>query len=181
MGNTQQGMSAQGNPNSSAYGGRSGGQGGQDSGGNRAQGGYSTQGHSSGQYGAGGRAVGTHGRSVSHPVGASASSREGNLQGGGRPGAPAQGSSGSSRRASGGASRNDGYQRQTPQLTEEEYDFIARDIMAKPPFAGYLKYHLPVRYAARCEEVRWEWYDSNGRLCRQELIGGGKNSDLEYD
>ena len=68
-----------------------------------------------------------------------------------------------------------------PRLNEEEYEFIARDIMSKPPFAGYLKYHLPVRYAARCEEVRWEWIDSNGRLCRQELIGGGKNSDLEYD
>ena len=68
-----------------------------------------------------------------------------------------------------------------PRLNEEEYEFIARDIMAKPPFAGYLKYHLPLKYASRCEEVRWEWIDSMGRVCRQDLIGGGKNSDLEYD
>ena len=39
-------------------------------------------------------------------------------------------------------------------LTEEEYEFIARDIMSKPPLSGYLKYHLPLRYAARTEEVK---------------------------
>lgn len=67
-------------------------------------------------------------------------------------------------------------------LTEEEYEFIARDIMAKPPMSGYLKYHLPLRYAARAEEVRWVWTDTDtGRLTYKELIGGGKNSDLEYD
>ncbi|CAD7936241.1 unnamed protein product [Amoebophrya sp. A120] len=68
------------------------------------------------------------------------------------------------------------------RLTEEEYEFIARDIMAKPPMTGYLKYHLPLRYAARTEEVRWIWVDQHtGHLVHQDLIGGGRNSDLEYD
>ncbi|CAD7940214.1 unnamed protein product [Amoebophrya sp. A25] len=68
------------------------------------------------------------------------------------------------------------------RLTEEEYEFIARDIMAKPPMTGYLKYHLPLRYAARTEEVRWIWVDQHtGQLVQQDLIGGGRNSDLEYD
>jgi len=68
------------------------------------------------------------------------------------------------------------------KLTEEEYEFIAKDIMSKPPNSGYLKYHLPLRFAARCEEVRWVWTDENtGRLAYKELIGGGRNSDLEYD
>lgn len=67
-------------------------------------------------------------------------------------------------------------------LTEEEYEFIARDIMSKPPLSGYLKYHLPLRYAARTEEVRWVWKDpKTGRNVYKELIGGGRNSDLEYD
>jgi hypothetical protein len=69
-----------------------------------------------------------------------------------------------------------------PRLSEEEYELIARDIMAKPPFSGYLKYHLPLKYAARCDEVRWQWVDEfTGRLVHRELIGGGKNSDLEFD
>lgn len=72
--------------------------------------------------------------------------------------------------------------RSRARLTEEEYEFIARDIMSKPPLSGYLKYHLPLKYAARTEEVRWVWNDPNtGRLTHKELIGGGKNSDLEYD
>jgi hypothetical protein len=66
------------------------------------------------------------------------------------------------------------------RLTEEEYVMVARDIMQKPPNSGYLKYHLPLRYAARCDEVRWVWKE-NGRYVYKELIGGGKNSDLEYD
>ena len=49
-------------------------------------------------------------------------------------------------------------------------------------YFGYLKYHLPLRYAARTEEVRWVWPDPvSGELVYKELIGGGKNSDLEYD
>lgn len=45
----------------------------------------------------------------------------------------------------------------------------------------YLKYNLPLKYAARTDEVRWEWRDGKtGRLCHKELIGGGKNSDLDY-
>lgn len=67
------------------------------------------------------------------------------------------------------------------RLTEEEYIMVAKDIMGKPPFSGYLKYHLPLRYAARCEEVRWQWQDSQGKMYFKELIGGGRNSDLEYD
>lgn len=68
------------------------------------------------------------------------------------------------------------------RLTEEEYEFIARDIMSKPPCSGYLKYHLPLRYAARTEEVRWVWNcPDTGKLVYKELIGGGRNSDLEYD
>lgn len=68
------------------------------------------------------------------------------------------------------------------RLTEEEYVMVAKDIMGKPPFSGYLKYHLPLRYAARCEEVRWQWKDQQtGKLYYKELIGGGRNSDLEYD
>lgn len=67
------------------------------------------------------------------------------------------------------------------RLADEEYEFIAADIMAKPPMSGYLKYHLPLKFAARAEEVRWVWADSSGRLVYKELIGGGRNSDLEYD
>lgn len=68
------------------------------------------------------------------------------------------------------------------RLTEEEYVMVAKDIMGKPPFSGYLKYHLPLRYAARCEEVRWQWQDQQtGKMYHKELIGGGRNSDLEYD
>jgi hypothetical protein len=68
------------------------------------------------------------------------------------------------------------------RLTEEEYIMVAKDIMGKPPFSGYLKYHLPLRYAARCEEVRWQWQDSStGKMYYKDLIGGGRNSDLEYD
>jgi len=68
------------------------------------------------------------------------------------------------------------------RLTDEEYEFIAQDIMSKPPMSGYLKFHLPLRYAARTEEVRWVWTcPQTGRLVYKELIGGGKNSDLEYD
>lgn len=67
------------------------------------------------------------------------------------------------------------------RLTEEEYVMVAKDIMGKPPFSGYLKYHLPLKYAARCEEVRWQWQDSQGKMYYKELIGGGRNSDLEYD
>jgi len=68
------------------------------------------------------------------------------------------------------------------RLSEEEYVMVAKDIMGKPPFSGYLKYHLPLRYAARCEEVRWQWEDQQtGKLFFKELIGGGRNSDLEYD
>jgi len=67
-------------------------------------------------------------------------------------------------------------------LTEEEYVLVAQDLMAKAPFSGFLRFHLPLRFAARCEEVRWEWKDPvSGRLVRKELIGGGRNSDLEYD
>lgn len=67
------------------------------------------------------------------------------------------------------------------RLTEEEYELIARDIMSKPPFSGYLKYHLPLKYAARTEEVKWEWIEEGtGMLVHRELIGGGKNSDLDY-
>lgn len=67
------------------------------------------------------------------------------------------------------------------RLTEDEYVMVAKDIMGKPPFSGYLKYHLPLKYAARCEEVRWQWQDSQGKMYYKELIGGGRNSDLEYD
>lgn len=68
------------------------------------------------------------------------------------------------------------------RLSEDEYIMIAQDIMTKPPFSGYLKYHLPLRYAARCEEVRWQWNDGiTGKLVYKDLIGGGRNSDLEYD
>jgi len=68
------------------------------------------------------------------------------------------------------------------KLTDDEYVMVAKDIMAKPPFSGYLKYHLPLRYAARCEEVRWTWNDQQtGKTVFKELIGGGRNSDLEYD
>lgn len=96
-------------------------------------------------------------------------------------GSPSGGASGSGSGSARRSSASKVHAEPQPRLNEDEYEFIARDIMSKPPFAGYLKYHLPVRYAARCEEVRWEWVDSAGRLCRQELIGGGKNSDLEYD
>lgn len=48
------------------------------------------------------------------------------------------------------------------------------------PPTNYLKYRLPLRYAARTDEVRWEWKDSRtGRLIHRELIGGGRNSDLD--
>jgi len=68
------------------------------------------------------------------------------------------------------------------RLTEEEYIMVAKDIMSKPPFSGYLKYHLPLRYAARCEEVRWQWQDQGTKkMVYKDLIGGGRNSDLEYD
>lgn len=68
------------------------------------------------------------------------------------------------------------------RLTEEEYIMVAKDIMSKPPFSGYLKYHLPLRYAARCEEVRWQWQDQGSKkMVYKDLIGGGRNSDLEYD
>jgi hypothetical protein len=71
---------------------------------------------------------------------------------------------------------------ETTRLTEEEYIMVAKDIMSKPPFSGYLKYHLPLKYAARCEEVRWTWQDQNsGKPVYKDLIGGGRNSDLEYD
>eukprot|EP00391_Amoebophrya_sp_Ameob2_P012878 CAMPEP_0178998200 /NCGR_PEP_ID=MMETSP0795-20121207/9391_1 /TAXON_ID=88552 /ORGANISM="Amoebophrya sp., Strain Ameob2" /LENGTH=119 /DNA_ID=CAMNT_0020690873 /DNA_START=548 /DNA_END=907 /DNA_ORIENTATION=+ len=85
--------------------------------------------------------------------------------------------------SSGSTSDNDfRAKRSRGRLTEEEYEFIARDIMAKPPMTGYLKYHLPLRYAARTEEVRWVWVDQHtGHLVHQDLIGGGRNSDLEYD
>lgn len=81
------------------------------------------------------------------------------------------------------SSENDqGAKRSRVRLTEEEYEFIARDIMSKPPVSGYLKYQLPLKYAARCEEVRWQWIDpQTGKRVYKELIGGGKNSDLEYD
>lgn len=82
------------------------------------------------------------------------------------------------------SSENDqgGAKRSRVRLTEEEYEFIARDIMSKPPVSGYLKYQLPLKYAARCEEVRWQWIDpQTGKKVFKELIGGGKNSDLEYD
>lgn len=73
-------------------------------------------------------------------------------------------------------------QEDTMRLTEEEYVMVAKDIMSKPPFSGYLKYHLPLRYAARCEEVRWQWMDQqSGKMVYKDLIGGGRNSDLEYD
>lgn len=53
--------------------------------------------------------------------------------------------------------------------------------MAKPPFSGSLKYRLPLKYAARTEEVKWQWIDEvSGRMVYRELIGGGKNSDLEF-
>jgi len=68
------------------------------------------------------------------------------------------------------------------KLTEDEYVMVAKDIMGKPPFSGYLKYHLPLKYAARCEEVRWTWQDEvTGKTVYKELIGGGRNSDLEYN
>lgn len=67
------------------------------------------------------------------------------------------------------------------RLTEEEYEMIARDIMAKPPFSGSLKYRLPLKYAARTDEVKWQWVDEvSGRMVYRELIGGGKNSDLDF-
>ena len=67
-------------------------------------------------------------------------------------------------------------------LSPEEYEFIAQDIMSKPPMSGYLKFHLPLKYAARTEEVRWVWTDPvTKQFVYKELIGGGKNSDLEYD
>ena len=72
-------------------------------------------------------------------------------------------------------------QHDSMKLTEEEYIMVAKDIMSKPPFSGYLKYHLPLKYAARCEEVRWTWCDGSGKQVYKELIGGGRNSDLEYD
>lgn len=78
-------------------------------------------------------------------------------------------------------SRCDSQRRSRRELTGQEYELIARDIMGKPPFSGSLKYHLPLAYASRCEEVRWEWVDPlTGRMCHKELIGGGKNSDLDF-
>lgn len=64
-------------------------------------------------------------------------------------------------------------------LTDAQYELVAKDIMARPPPTGYLKHNLPLRFAARCEEVRWIWNDNRGRLVQQTLIGGGRNSDLD--
>ena len=54
------------------------------------------------------------------------------------------------------------------------YQVIASDIMSRVPPTPYLKYRLPLRYAARTPEVRWQ-DDPQGRArpYRPELIGGG--------
>jgi hypothetical protein len=44
-----------------------------------------------------------------------------------------------------------------------------------------LKYRLPLKYWWRTDEVKWQWIDEvSGRMVFRELIGGGKNSDLEF-
>lgn len=71
--------------------------------------------------------------------------------------------------------------KRTKMMSESDYERLARKMMEAAPYAmERQKIGCPLRYAARCEEVRWEWQDErSGRLARKELIGGGKNSDLD--
>ena len=66
-------------------------------------------------------------------------------------------------------------------MTEADYEKLGRKMMDAAPYQlERSKIGVPLRYAARCEDVRWEWVDpKSGRLARKELIGGGKNSDLD--
>jgi len=64
------------------------------------------------------------------------------------------------------------------EMSKVHEKMAAKALRAERIPTEYFPYPMPLRYMCRRPELRWEWVEHKSRY-RQNLIGGGANSDLE--